>query len=182
MNFSVPVVGTALAALLVVGAAAPQASGTRVSGHELPRPELQRLLDQLVTTGQPGAIGLARDGDETWRGAGGLANLATERPMRAEDRYRIGSVTKTFTATVVLQLVGERKLRLSDSVQRWLPGIIRDGDNITIRHLLQHTSGLFDYLQGPRVAKPWQPRAIPSSISLNSASLGRWVCAIRLFP
>ena len=94
----------ALAAVLVIVAAAP-AGGTRArSGNgELPRQQLQRLLDELVATGQPGAIGLARADEETWRGASGLAILDLARPMRPGLRYKIGSVTKTFMATVVLQ-------------------------------------------------------------------------------
>ena len=65
--------------------------------------------------------------------------------MRAGDRFRVGSVTKTFVATVVLQLVGEGRLGLEDSVERWLPGVVPNGAGITVRQLLNHTSGLFAY-------------------------------------
>jgi D-alanyl-D-alanine carboxypeptidase len=65
--------------------------------------------------------------------------------MRAGDRVRVGSITKTFVATVVLQLVGEGKLRLTDSVERWLPGLVPNGSAISVRQLLNHTSGLFSY-------------------------------------
>ncbi|MFF2331051.1 MULTISPECIES: serine hydrolase domain-containing protein [unclassified Streptomyces] len=69
--------------------------------------------------------------------------------IRRTDRFRAGSITKTFVATVVLQLVGERRLHLSDPVDRLLPGLIRgngnDGRRITLRALLSHTSGLYDY-------------------------------------
>ncbi|MFJ2266229.1 serine hydrolase domain-containing protein [Streptomyces sp. NPDC087849] len=65
------------------------------------------------------------------------------------DRFRAGSITKTFVATVVLQLAGEGRLRLSDTVDRLLPGLIHgngnDGRRITLRALLGHTSGLYDY-------------------------------------
>jgi D-alanyl-D-alanine carboxypeptidase len=145
----------ALAALLMIGAAAP-AAGTQAGSAELPRNKLQQLLDELVATGPPGAIGLARHHDETWRGASGLAVLDPARPMRPGLRYKIGSVNKTFVATVVLQLVGEQRLRLGDSVERWLPGLVPGGDHITIRQLLQHTSGLFDYTEDPRVFEPYQ--------------------------
>jgi len=158
----------ALAALLLLAAAAP-AAGSQAPSAELPRQQLQQLLEELVATGQPGAIGLARHGKETWRGASGLAILDPEQPMRPGLRYKVGSITKTFTATVVLQLVGERKLRLGDSVERWLPGLVPNGDHITIRQLLQHTSGLFDYAEDPRIAEPylqgdlefvWRPRQL----------------------
>jgi D-alanyl-D-alanine carboxypeptidase len=158
----------ALAALLLLAAAAP-AAGSQAPSAELPRQQLQQLLEELVATGQPGAIGLARHGKETWRGASGLAILDPEQPMRPGLRYKVGSITKTFTATVVLQLVGEHKLRLGDSVERWLPGLVPNGDHITIRQLLQHTSGLFDYAEDPRIAEPylqgdlefvWRPRQL----------------------
>ena len=158
----------AFAALLLLAAAAP-AAGSQAPSAELPRQQLQQLLEGLVATGQPGAIGLAHHGKETWHGASGLAILDPERPMRPGLRYKIGSITKSFTATVVLQLVGEHKLRLGDSVERWLPGLVPNGDHITIRQLLQHTSGLFDYAEDPRIAEPylqgdlefvWRPRQL----------------------
>jgi D-alanyl-D-alanine carboxypeptidase len=164
----VSVLAMALAALLMIGGAAP-AAGAQASSAELPRRQLQQLLDELVAAGAPGAIGLARHDDQTWRGASGLANLRTQRPIRPGDRYKIASLTKTFVASVALQLVGERRLRWGDSVERWLPGLVPNGDNITIRQLLQHTSGLFDYVEDPRVFEPylqgdldfvWRPRQL----------------------
>jgi D-alanyl-D-alanine carboxypeptidase len=73
--------------------------------------------------------------------------------MNATDRLRVGSVTKTFTATVVLQLAAEHRIVLDAPVDRYLPGLIRrngyDGRRITVRQLLRHTSGLPDYLDAP---------------------------------
>ncbi len=73
--------------------------------------------------------------------------------MNATDRLRAGSVTKTFTATVVLQLAAEHRLALDAPVDRYLPGVVRrngyDGRHITVRQLLRHTSGLPDYLDAP---------------------------------
>ena len=66
--------------------------------------------------------------------------------MRTTDRFRVGSVTKTFVATVVLQLVAEGKLGLDDTVESRLPRTIPNGKWITVRQLLNMTSGLFDYL------------------------------------
>jgi CubicO group peptidase (beta-lactamase class C family) len=133
----------------VPAAAAPAAGG-------LPHGHLQAILGDLVRdTGVPGAIGLARDDSRVWRGATGLAILNPAKPMRARDRFKVGSVTKTFIATVVLQLVGEGRLRLSDSVERWLPGLIPGGENVTIRHLLSHTSGLYNYTEDPRLVESY---------------------------
>jgi CubicO group peptidase (beta-lactamase class C family) len=74
--------------------------------------------------------------------ASGLADLRAGRPMRPDLHFRAGSITKSFVATVVLQLVAEGRLSLDDTVQRRLPGILPDGDRITVRHLLNHTSGV----------------------------------------
>jgi D-alanyl-D-alanine carboxypeptidase len=118
--------------------------------------KLQNALDHVVAAGAPGAVVLVRDGDRTTRLASGLGNLAPETPMRVADRSRIGGVTKSFTATVVLQLVGERKLKLGDTVEDWLPGVISNGDAISIRQLLNHTSGIYDYAGDPAVLAPYQ--------------------------
>ncbi|MEV7780059.1 serine hydrolase domain-containing protein [Kitasatospora sp. NPDC088351] len=84
-----------------------------------------------------------------WSLASGRADLDTGRPASAGDRLRIGSITKTFTATVVLQLVDEGRLSLDATVDDYLPGLVRgngyDGRTITVRQLLQHTSGLPDH-------------------------------------
>ena len=82
--------------------------------------------------------------------------------MRADERFRIGSVTKTFVAALVLLLVEDGKLRLDDTVESRLPGLIPSGEEITVRQLLSHTSGLPDYVEDPRVLRDpgrrWRPR------------------------
>ena len=75
--------------------------------------------------------------------------------MPVRGRFRAGSIAKTFVATVVLQLVGKGRLRLDDTVEAWLPGVVPDGDRITARQLLNHTSGLYDYL--PTLPLPPRP-------------------------
>lgn len=78
----------------------------------------------------------------------GVADLTTRRPVSPNGYFRIASVTKTFVATVILQLAGDGRLSLDDAVERWLPGVVsgngNDGRAITIRQLLQHTSGIHD--------------------------------------
>jgi D-alanyl-D-alanine carboxypeptidase len=125
---------------------------------------LQQLLDAIVSGGAPGAIGLVRNGITTVRAASGVADLRTHRPMRVDDRFRVGSVTKTFVATVVLQLVGEGRLRLNDPVERWLPRLVPDGRDITVRELLNHTSGLYNYTDDPRVLAPYLDRNDPDFV------------------
>src|SRR3954465_3910271 len=84
----------------------------------------------------------------TIRRAGGSAARRTKSPMRPSDRFRVGSITKTFVATVVLQLAGEGRLSLDDTVEHWLPGEVPGGAAITVRQLLTMTSGLYDYIDG----------------------------------
>ncbi|HEU0101769.1 MAG TPA: serine hydrolase domain-containing protein [Mycobacteriales bacterium] len=135
---------TALAACaaLLVGAIAPAAQAAPAAP---PPARLQALLDELVANGASGAYALVNDGSGTTRLASGAATLAPRRALEPDARVRAGSITKTFTATVALQLVGERRLALEDTVERWLPGLVPNGDRITVRQLLNHTSGLYNY-------------------------------------
>ncbi|MEE4544144.1 serine hydrolase domain-containing protein [Streptomyces sp. V4-01] len=85
----------------------------------------------------------------------GTAGLGSTAPVPWDPEFRTASTTKTFTAVVVLQLVSEGRLSLDDTVEHWLPGVVsghgNDGARITVRNLLQQTSGLFDYVQDPSV-------------------------------
>jgi D-alanyl-D-alanine carboxypeptidase len=137
-----------LSAFLVIAVSPAAATAGQTRG-------LQSDLDALVAGGAPGAILLVRDRHGTKRLTAGVADIATGRPIHHRDRYRIASLAKTYVAAVVLQLVGEHKLRLSDSVERWLPGLVPNGENILIRHLLGHTSGLFDFEDDPRLVEPY---------------------------
>src|SRR4051812_20864136 len=131
---------------------------------------VKRSLDRLVAAGAPGAVALVREHGRTTRIAAGYADTQTKRRMRTSDRFRVGSVTKTFVATVILQLAGEGKLSLDDSVERWLPGEVPNGATITVRQLLTMTSGIFDYLDDGddtvltrEIADPtvrWTPREL----------------------
>jgi D-alanyl-D-alanine carboxypeptidase len=160
---------SAAAALVVVVARAD--SGANATTSLPPEAKLQRALDRVVAAGAPGMIALVRDGDRTVRLTSGYGNLKTRTPIRATDRFRVGSVTKTFVATVVLQLVAEGKLSLDDTVERWLPGLVPNGDRITVSYLLNMRAGLFDYLNDgdPTVLAPylkgnfayaWKPRRL----------------------
>lgn len=99
------------------------------------------LLVQVRDAGAPGATAMARGSSGVWYGATGKAVLKPRRPMRADDPIRIASITKSFVATVVLQLVDEKRLSLDDTVEQRLPGMLRVGRQLTVRHLLNHTSG-----------------------------------------
>ena len=140
----------AILAAVVAAAVAVGAAGAVTTPSAL-----QQDVDALVAAGAPGVILLVRDGNKTTRLTAGVAEIATSTPMQAADQYRIASLTKTYVATVVLQLVAEGKLRLSDTVERWLPGLVPNGRKITIRQLLNHTSGLADHERDPDVLAPY---------------------------
>src|SRR6266540_1893337 len=131
--------------------------------------KLQRALDNAVAAGVPGAILLVRDGDQTIRLTSGYGNVETKTRPRASDRFRVGSLTKTFVSAVVLQLAGEHKLSLDDSVEKHLPGLVPNGENISIRQLLNMQAGLYDYPNDPRFERSlrsgdwhhkWTPREL----------------------
>ena len=120
-----------------------------------PRDELQRVLATALGE-QPVSPGIAAAVDGPglhWRGAAGVLDRASGSALRASDRYRIASITKTFTAAAVLRLAERGKLSLAAPVARYLPAVYRralrgdgyDPSRITVRMLLQHTSGLFDH-------------------------------------
>lgn len=131
-------------------------------------PPLRPIAADLVRAGAPGALVVVRTKSGVCRAARGLARRRPRVPLAPTDRFRIASITKTFVATVVLQFVAEGKLELDDPVERWLPGLLPDGGAITIRELLNHSSGLFDYLDDPGLARAvvaaprrrWSPRAL----------------------
>ncbi|MFB4304871.1 serine hydrolase domain-containing protein [Actinomadura sp. GTD37] len=141
--------GVAVSALTGTGTA--QARGTASGPGGADRARLSQLLHRLTTVdGGPGALLHLRDrrGDTVL--TSGVADVNSRAPVPRDSSFRIGSMTKPFVATVVLQLVGEHRVSLDAPVERYLPGVVRgegnDGRNITVRQLLQHTSGLSDYL------------------------------------
>ncbi|CND87955.1 serine-type D-Ala-D-Ala carboxypeptidase [Mycobacterium tuberculosis] len=111
----------------------------------------QAVAERLTgPDGAPGALVEIDDRGHRTVATAGVADVRTGRPVNPRSRFRIGSLTKPFTATVVLQLAGEGRVDLDAPVERYLPGVVRGADNdgreITVRQLLQHTSGLPDVL------------------------------------
>ncbi|OLZ65826.1 peptidase [Streptomyces sp. IMTB 2501] len=134
-------------ALLVSAAlAAPAAFASEGGGHAATR----KAVEAAVAAGVPGATATARDAHGTWSATAGVGDLGTGRPRSTADRYRVASITKTFVATVLLQLEAQGRLSLDDTVDKWLPGVVHghghDGRHITVRQLLNHTSGIYNYL------------------------------------
>ncbi|MCX5193603.1 beta-lactamase family protein [Streptomyces sp. NBC_00249] len=135
--------------VMTLGALAPPASA---SASASARPDtVQQALNTLVRDdGMPAALASVQGRDGRTRTyTAGVGDLATGSKVPRDGQVRIGSNTKAFVAVVVLQLVGEGKIGLDAFVDTYLPGLVRgegiDGRRITVRQLLQHTSGLPDY-------------------------------------
>ncbi|MCM2391975.1 serine hydrolase domain-containing protein [Streptomyces albipurpureus] len=172
----------AAGALIAPAAASPSLSTTTTTttaarpashGHD----RTQQAIEALVREGVPGVVAQTRDRQGAWSGTAGVGDLRTGKSRSAQDRYRVGSITKTFVATVLLQLEAEGRLDLDDSVHRWLPGVVsgngHDGRRITVRQLLNHTSGVYNYTDDPGFVRrvfgdgffqhrydTWQPRRL----------------------
>ncbi|MER6694115.1 serine hydrolase domain-containing protein [Streptomyces minutiscleroticus] len=133
---------TAVPAVPAVAAPAPPPAR---AGHET----TQKAMEAAVGDGVPGVVARVKDRHGTWSAVSGVGDIRTGEPRSVHDRYRVGSITKTFVATVLLQLEAEGRLSLDDTVEQWLPGLVlgngHDGRGITLRQLLNHTSGIFDY-------------------------------------
>ncbi|MFF3640792.1 serine hydrolase domain-containing protein [Streptomyces sp. NPDC002564] len=114
----------------------------------LPRAALRAALDAVHRAGMPGVQAEVRDGADVWRGASGVADLETGRPVTPGLRQRVGSVTKTFTAAAVLARVDRGQVRLDAPIGDYLPALVPGarGRSVTVRMLLNHTSGFSDYL------------------------------------
>jgi D-alanyl-D-alanine carboxypeptidase len=112
--------------------------------------DLDAVLSAAVERGLPGvALAMERGDDLVYSGVAGVARIEDETPVSTTDRFRLGSITKAFTAVIVLQLADEGVLTLDDTVTAWLDdpavGRIPNVDTATVRQLLNHTSGIYDY-------------------------------------
>jgi len=142
--------------------------------------EKRALLQETLEAGiahfkMPGAIaGLWFPGKGEWLGTAGVGNPSTGKAPGIDDKVRMGSITKSFTATLVLQLADEGLLSLDDPLSRWEPQV-QGARDITVRHLLNMTSGLFNYTDIPEFweklnADPravWTPRQLVDMATAN---------------
>ncbi|MEV7869553.1 serine hydrolase domain-containing protein [Streptomyces sp. NPDC088124] len=116
-------------------------------GHATAAKRLAALMRQDLDAGAPGVVVRVNDGSGRTIS---LAQQATwtkrDHKLSADDQFRMGSNTKTMVGVLALQLAAEHKLSLQDPVDKWLPGLVPHGRNITLKMLLNHTSGLYDYI------------------------------------
>lgn len=138
-----------LAVLLAAGTAVAVLPAQAAPAPAPDRKQLVKAMDQALRDGAPGVLAAAGDTSGDWWASRGTADTRTGRRAVPADRFRAASLTKTFTATTVLQLVGEKRVRLDDTVERWLPGLVQgnghDGTKVTVEQLLNHTSGIPTY-------------------------------------
>ncbi|MFE4059365.1 serine hydrolase domain-containing protein [Streptomyces sp. NPDC059096] len=147
------VVGVVCATMLTLAAPAAHAR-TAEDDHTA----TLAALKAFQASAGPGAAIHAGGPGESWTLSAGTGTINSDRPIRSDEHFRIGSQTKTFTAVVLLQLVDEGKVSLDAPIADYLPDVVTgngyDGTRITVRQLLQHTSGLAAYTAHPVIDKP----------------------------
>ncbi|MEU1661630.1 serine hydrolase domain-containing protein [Streptomyces griseofuscus] len=147
--------------------AAGQSTASQAAGARL-----ARVAQQAADTGSLGVIVRVDSGDgKPVEIAKQAAWTKDDHRLAAGDQFRVGSNTKTLTATLVLQQVAQKRIGLDDTVEKWLPGLVKGGEHITIRMLLNHTSGLGDFLLTPQFLpsltgqeqRTWRPEELLAS-------------------
>ena len=141
-----------LASVLATGAPADAAVVKKPAAPApTPAPNLTALrtaLQGVVNSGAPGVFAQVQDGfgKKSYTVSVGSGDIATKAAVNPNGEFRVGSITKDFTAVLVLQLVAQKKVNLDTVASRYLPaGLLPKGSPITVRELLNHTSGLYDY-------------------------------------
>ena len=142
---------------------------------EATRAHLQRAFElsfatEIAGTQTPGAVALVEVGDAEWVSTLGVADVASQEPMTPDRKFRIASVTKTFVATAILQLVDEGQLALADPLERFVSGIA-DGATTTVRDLLAMSSGVWSFTSDEALiarfdADPMLPWTVDDTIDL----------------
>ena len=139
------VVGLTASACTASASGTPSKSNRGTAGAPLPASTLakvQQTVRQFKDDGKhPWSAGRHLEPEGNLCSADGVANLTTGEPLRTDMQFKIASQTKAFTADLILQLIGEGKVSFDDHISRWVAGV-PNGDQITIRELLNMTSGL----------------------------------------
>lgn len=139
--------------LLITAFVSPDATAQKINTRQLTA-EFDRMLSEQFRQGETGCAALvAKDGQIIYKKAFGMADLELNVPMQPDMVFRIGSITKQFTAVAILQLMEQGKLSLQDDITKYIPDFPTHGYNITIEHLLTHTSGIKSYTNVPEFQK-----------------------------
>jgi CubicO group peptidase (beta-lactamase class C family) len=182
-------IGGVCSALLVALAIATAAVHARPAQPAPPTPAgfatlVEKLVPQFLSSDGPSAVSIAvvRNGEVLASGGWGLADRKAKTAATADTTYRIGSVTKQFTAAAILRLVERKRLALSDAIGTHLPDLPPGWRGVTIEQLLNHTSGIPDFTEiGGRWSRHWDEATPPASLlalvakdSMTSAPGGNW--------
>ncbi|GAB3256769.1 serine hydrolase domain-containing protein [Kineosporia babensis] len=135
----------ALTAAAVLAGSGAVITASSASAHQKHRETMDQVAREVLKSGAPGYMARIDNGRQVQLTAQGVADRETGRKLKASDRFEIGSNTKTFMSALTLQLVDQGKVELDSSIEKYLPGVVPNGANITVRMLLNHTSGLFSY-------------------------------------
>ena len=172
--------------IVLVAALALGAPGVSTGAAAQSRPskaEVARTVDSLARVfitdkerGSPGvSIEVVRGSDTLVMKGWGMADLENDVPATAQTVYRIGSITKQFTSTAVMQLVQDGKVKLDDSIGTYLPTLPVTWRGVTVRQLLNHTSGVPSYTDiGARWTKRWGEEMSPDSLVALTANDTLW--------
>lgn len=127
--------------------------------------DFDKILVDQFRPGETGcAVLVAKEGQVIYRKSFGMADLELNVPMRPEMVFRIGSVTKQFTAIAILQLMEQGKLSLQDEITKYIPDYPMQGHSITIEHLLTHTSGIKSYTNVPAYEEMMRTDMTPGEV------------------
>jgi CubicO group peptidase (beta-lactamase class C family) len=107
---------------------------------------------------------VSKNGVVEYRNAFGHADIDLGIPLSPENKFQIGSITKQFTAVLILKLEEEAKLNLKDSIQKYIPEFPAKGETITIEHLLTHTSGIPEYMDWEKNHEKWGDYYSPNEL------------------
>ncbi|MBK5256745.1 MAG: serine hydrolase [Vicinamibacteria bacterium] len=152
--------------LLLAASASVASPQTKASSAVSPTAAFERVMKDAYPADKPGAaVIVVKDGKTLFRKAYGMADLELGVPLQPDMVFRLGSITKQFTATAILMLAEEGKLNVQDRIEKHLPGYPTHGHTITIEHLLTHTSGIQSYTGMPgwmtdRITAPMKPQEI----------------------
>lgn len=140
--------------LFLTGISFPYTSNSQVLSIKQVNTEFDKLLSGQFSPGSTGCAALvAKDGQIIYKKAFGMANLELNVPMQPDMVFRLGSITKQFTAIAILQLMEQGKLSLQDEITKYIPDYPSQAYKITIEHLLTHTSGIKSFTNLPEYIK-----------------------------
>jgi D-alanyl-D-alanine carboxypeptidase len=146
-----------LAVAFVLAAMIPPVANAQTDDQKGLEQKIDAVMTEVYKPGQPGAaIILRKNGKTLFRKGYGLADLELQIPVEPDMVFRLGSITKQFTAVSILMLAEQGKLALQDEITKFLPDYPVQGRKITVEHLLTHTSGIQSYTDMPEWLSMWR--------------------------